>query len=160
MPEAEFASILFTLYCAQSLQSCPTLCNPMDHRPPGSSDHEILQARILEWAAMPFSRESSRPRNPICVSCVYCITGIFFIHWATWETHYVGLFANKSSAVTKSWLRRWINTHTQTHTQSLLTTKTHHGPYGKICRTREMIHYSQNLGGITDVVNLFISEIR
>ena len=36
-------------------QSCPTLCNPMDFSPPGSSVHEILQARILEWAAIPFS---------------------------------------------------------------------------------------------------------
>ena len=37
-------------------QSCPTLCNPMDHSPPGSSVHEILQARILEWVAISFSR--------------------------------------------------------------------------------------------------------
>ena len=34
---------------AKSLQSCPTLCNPMDYSPPGSSVHRILQARILEW---------------------------------------------------------------------------------------------------------------
>ena len=38
---------------AQSLQSCLTLCNPMDHSPPGSSVHRILQARILEWIAIP-----------------------------------------------------------------------------------------------------------
>ena len=37
-------------------QSCPTLCDPMDHRPPGSSVLGILQARILEWAAISFSR--------------------------------------------------------------------------------------------------------
>ena len=42
--------------CAKSLQSCPTLCNPMDYNLPGSSVHGILQARILERAAMPFSR--------------------------------------------------------------------------------------------------------
>ena len=41
---------------AKSLQSCLTLCDPMDYRPPGSSVHGILQARILEWAAMPSSR--------------------------------------------------------------------------------------------------------
>jgi len=35
--------------CAKSLQSCPTLCDPMDCSPPGFSVHEILQARILEW---------------------------------------------------------------------------------------------------------------
>ena len=42
--------------CAKSLQSCPTLCNPMDCSPPGSSVHGILQARVLEWVAMPCSR--------------------------------------------------------------------------------------------------------
>ena len=41
---------------AKSLQSCPTLCNPMDCSPPGSPIHRILQARILEWAPMPLSR--------------------------------------------------------------------------------------------------------
>ena len=43
--------------CACSVaQSCPALCDPMDCSPPGSSVHGISQARILEWAAMPFSR--------------------------------------------------------------------------------------------------------
>ena len=37
-------------------QSCPTLCNPMDCSPPGSSVHGVLQARILEWVTIPFSR--------------------------------------------------------------------------------------------------------
>ena len=41
--------------CAQSLQLCPTLCDPMDFSLPGSSVHGILQARILEWVAIPFS---------------------------------------------------------------------------------------------------------
>ena len=45
--------------CAQSLQSCPTVCSPMDHNPRGSSVHGILQARTLEWVAMPSSRGSS-----------------------------------------------------------------------------------------------------
>ena len=39
--------------------SCLTLCNPMDCSPPGPSVHEILQVRILEWIAIPFSRGSS-----------------------------------------------------------------------------------------------------
>ena len=43
-------------------QSCPTLCKPMDSSPPGSSVHGILQARILEWVALPSSRRSSQPR--------------------------------------------------------------------------------------------------
>ena len=46
---------------AKLLQSCLTLCDPMDCSPPSSSVHEILQARILEWVAMPSSRESSDP---------------------------------------------------------------------------------------------------
>ena len=45
------------------VQSCPTLCNPMDCSWPGSSIHGILQARILEWVVMPFSRGLSQPRD-------------------------------------------------------------------------------------------------
>ena len=44
---------------AKSLQSCRTLCDPIDFSLPGSSLQGILQARILEWVAMPFSRVSS-----------------------------------------------------------------------------------------------------
>ena len=44
---------------AKSLQSCPTLCDPMDCSPPGSSVHRILQARMLEWVAIFFCRGSS-----------------------------------------------------------------------------------------------------
>ena len=46
-------------------QLCPTLCDPMDCSLPGSSVHGILQARILEWVTIPFSRGSSQPRNQI-----------------------------------------------------------------------------------------------
>ena len=42
---------------AKSLQSCPTLCNPMDSSLPGYPVHGILQARILEWVVMPSSRD-------------------------------------------------------------------------------------------------------
>ena len=45
--------------CAQLLQSCLILCSPMNYSPPGSYVQGILQARILEWAAMPSSRGSS-----------------------------------------------------------------------------------------------------
>ena len=44
-------------------QSYPSLCDPMDCSPPGSSVHGILQARILEWVAMPSSRVSFQPRD-------------------------------------------------------------------------------------------------
>ena len=52
------------------VQLCLTLCDPVDCSPPGSSVHGILQARILKWVAIPFSRESSRPRSRIQVSCI------------------------------------------------------------------------------------------
>ena len=55
------------------LQSCPTLCNPMDCSLPGFSVHGILLRRILEWVAMLFSRESSRPRDQTSISQVSCI---------------------------------------------------------------------------------------
>ena len=64
---------------AQSFQSCPTLSDPVDYSPPGSSVHGILQARILEWTAMPSSRGSSQPRNQTHIFCVSCIAGGFFI---------------------------------------------------------------------------------
>ena len=54
-------------------QSCPTLCDPMDCSLPGSSVLEILQARILEWIAIPFSRRSSWPRDLNHVSWDSCI---------------------------------------------------------------------------------------
>ena len=46
-------------------QSCPTLCNPTDY-----TIHGILQARILEWVAFPFSRESSQPRDRTQLSLI------------------------------------------------------------------------------------------
>ena len=49
--------------CAKLLQSCQILCDPTNYSSPGSSVHGILQARILEWVAMPFSRGFSRSNN-------------------------------------------------------------------------------------------------
>ena len=64
-------------------QLCLTLCDPMDCSPPGSSVHGILQARILEWVAMPSSRGSSQPRDRTQV-CGFA--GRFFTVWDTRET--------------------------------------------------------------------------
>ena len=61
-------------------QSCPTLCEPMDRSPPGSSVHGIFQARILGWVAISFSRGSSRLRDRTQVSL---IAGRHFNLWAT-----------------------------------------------------------------------------
>ena len=49
-------------------QSCPTVCNPMDYSPPGSSIHGIFKARMLEWVAISFSKGSSWPRDRSQVS--------------------------------------------------------------------------------------------
>ena len=64
---------------AKSLQSCPTLCDPVDCSLPGFSVHGIFQAKILEWVAISFSRGSSQPGfdpglNPPCRQMLYCLS--------------------------------------------------------------------------------------
>ena len=61
-------------------QSCLTLCDSVDCGPPGSSAHGFLQARILEWVAMSFSRGSSQPRDLTHISCVSCIDRRILYH--------------------------------------------------------------------------------
>ena len=76
----QFQSMMFLLEDPVKVkvgQLCPTLCDHMDH-----TVHGILQARILEWVAFPFSRGSSQPRDRTQVSC---IAGGFFTIWATRE---------------------------------------------------------------------------
>ena len=74
-------------------QLCPTLCHSMDCSLPVSSIHGILQARILEWVAIAFSRGASWPRDRSQVSYT---TGGFFTIWATWG---VAVFFNVSNNV-------------------------------------------------------------
>ena len=62
---------------AKSLQLCPTLCDPLDYSLPGSSVHGILQARILEWVAVPSSRGSSQFRDRTRIFCGFYIAGRF-----------------------------------------------------------------------------------
>ena len=64
------------------VQSCPTLCDPVDCSPPGSSIHGIVQAKTLEWFAIPFSKGPSQPRDQTRVSC---IAGRCFTIWAPRE---------------------------------------------------------------------------
>ena len=71
---------------AKVAQLCQTLCDPMDYSPPGSSVHGILQARVLEWVAMPSSKESFQPRDRTKVSH---IAGRFFTIWDTREARWV-----------------------------------------------------------------------
>ena len=76
-------------------QSCPTLCDPMDCSPPGSSVHGILQARILEWVAIPFSRGSSWTRD-----------------W-TWVSFIAGRFFTICTTITFRSLPFWVNSFIQ-----------------------------------------------
>ena len=77
--------LTWLLCCVQSLQLCPTLCNPVDCSPSGSFVHGIFQVRILEQAAISYSRGSSGPIDRTWVSCT---TGGFFTVWATKEALY------------------------------------------------------------------------
>ena len=79
------------------VQSCPTLCDPMDFTLPGFSVHGILQARIMKWVAIPFSRGSSLPRN---------------------QTEFPALQADSMASLVAQ-----IHTHTHTHTHIIYTYK-------------------------------------
>ena len=78
-------SLSHTWCAVLSPSVCPTLCDPTDCSLPGSSVHGISQARVLEWAAISFSRGSSQPRNQTWVSCT---AGRFLTNWATRESHH------------------------------------------------------------------------
>ena len=67
--------------CMLSHFSHVRLCDPMDHSPPSSSVPRVLQARILEWVAMPSSRGSSQPRDQTCISYISCIGRQVLYHW-------------------------------------------------------------------------------
>ena len=82
-------------------QSCLTLYDPMDY-----TVHGILQARILEWVAYPFSSGSSQPRNR---TGVFCIAGGFFASWATTKALIVKREATRS--LKESDTAEWLSTH-------------------------------------------------
>ena len=72
--------LLLDMYACSVTQSCPALCGPMDYSPPGSSVPGILQARVLEWVAMPSCRGSARPRDPARSSVFPALVGVFLTH--------------------------------------------------------------------------------
>ena len=72
------------MYSESESQLCPAFCDPM-----GYTVHGLLQARILEWVAFPFSRGSSQPRDRTQISC---IAGGFFTSWAIREAPTVYIF--------------------------------------------------------------------
>ena len=87
--------------CVLVTQSYPTLCNSMDSRPPGSSDHGILQARIWEWVAIPFSRGSSGPRDKTRVSSAHGILLARILEWvASYDTTWIDFLCSDRSSLT------------------------------------------------------------
>ena len=99
-----FLLFIYSVSCL--VMSIP--CDPMDCGLPGSLIHGILQARILEWVAIPFSRGSSWPRNWIQISC---IAGRFFTMWAIREVLFIYKCILKTEQNTKT--RRWMEEDTK-----------------------------------------------
>ena len=92
---------VFVCVCVYT-QADPTLCDPMNCSPPGSSVHGIFQARILEWVAISSSWESSRPRDWIYVSHVSCIGKQILHLCTTWEALLKSLPPQAPSTTTPS----------------------------------------------------------
>ena len=86
VPKNLLVVIMEPMLCC--VQSHLTLCNPMGHSPTGSSVHGTLQARILEWVAISFSRGSCQSSNPTHVSCISCTGRQVLYHGPTWEALY------------------------------------------------------------------------
>ena len=92
-------------------QLCPTLCDPVDCSLPGSSLHGILQARIVEWVTISFSKASSQPRDRTRVSH---IIGGHFNLWAKSKSPHgekaIGIWelavSSQSNTAERGWL--WV----------------------------------------------------
>ena len=87
--------------CCLVAKSCSTLCHPMDFSPWGSSVHGILQARILEWVAMPCSNVSSQPMN---WAHALRISRRTLYHWATSEPLSTNYEAHPSLFYVHEWI--------------------------------------------------------
>ena len=70
--------LLAAAAASKLLQSCPTLCDPIDGSPLGSSVHGIFQARVLEWGAIAFSK-------PICLQPAFSTLGEYALHICTFN---------------------------------------------------------------------------
>ena len=87
---SEKTLMLGKIVCAKSLLLCLTLCDPMDYSPPGSSVHEILQTRILEWTAKTSSGDLPKPGMEARSLMSPALAGGFFTTSITWEACYKG----------------------------------------------------------------------
>ena len=88
------------------IQSCPTLCDPMDCSLPGSSVHGVPQANIIELVSMSSSRGSYWPRDWSHVSCISCMGRQIFHYCATWEAqyyNYVPFYVYQRTVLNTSW---------------------------------------------------------
>ena len=85
----------YLLCCAKSLLLCPTLWDPTDYSPSGSSVHGILQARILEWVAISYSKGSSNPGMEPTSLTSPALAGGFFTTGATWEAPNIHFIARQ-----------------------------------------------------------------
>ena len=85
------------LFAYSVAQSCPTLCDPINCSPPGSSVHGIFQARILKWVVISFSRGFSWSRDQTCVSYISCISRWVIYYCASWEVPILPLILAKRS---------------------------------------------------------------
>ena len=105
LPNSGIKSLIQTALKVKVAQSCPTLCNPMDY-----TAHGILQARILEWVAVPFFRGSSQPRDWTQVSL---IAGRFFTSWATREAQEIEIHMCRNYPIninnSRQRSRHWIS---------------------------------------------------
>ena len=99
-----FSKVIHSHMCLVP-QSCPTFCDPRVCSPPGPSVHGILQARIVEWVAISFSRGSFLARDATCVSRVSCI--------GRWVLY---LLSHQGSPILSL---SHTHTHTHTHTHAL-----------------------------------------
>ena len=94
-PDVMILVCFLTVKWSEVAQLCLTLRDPMDCSLPGFSVHAILQARILEWVAIPSSRGSSQPRN----QTKSCIAGRFFTSWATRKSSLVAQMVKSPPAM-------------------------------------------------------------
>ncbi|KAM9706767.1 acyl-CoA-binding domain-containing protein 6 isoform 8-T10 [Dama dama] len=83
----EYIAVVKKLDPSWNPQTQITTASPMDFGPPDSSDHGILQARVLEWVAMPSSRGSFPPSDQTRVSSISCIVRQILNHCDTWKAH-------------------------------------------------------------------------